>query len=171
MTNIPALPRDGATEEYVRIVAVNATPRATREIERTSAENEELTEVFRCWKAGDWSTALSPYRLLGDEITVVGRLVMRDMRIVVPASLRKRVLRVSPRRTPRDRENERLPPKQGVVAEYEQYGGKSLQKCPGCQAVTPAATIPPVKDNDHANKAMEGPCSRSDGSTPNRGEP
>ena len=37
--------------------AVNATPRAmtTREIERASAEDEELTEVRRCWKTGDWS--------------------------------------------------------------------------------------------------------------------
>ncbi len=72
LTKILASPRDGATEEYVRMVAVNATPRAmtTREIERASAEDEELTEVFRCWKTGDWSTAPSPYRLFRDEITV-----------------------------------------------------------------------------------------------------
>ena len=36
LTKIPASARDGVTEEYVRMVAVNATPRAmtTREIER-----------------------------------------------------------------------------------------------------------------------------------------
>ena len=94
LTKIPASPHDGVTEEYVRMVAVNATPRAitTREIERESAEDEELTEVRCCWKTGDWSAAPSPYRLLCDEITVVGRLVMRGMRIVIPVSLRKRVL-------------------------------------------------------------------------------
>ena len=97
LTKILASTRDGATEEYVRMVAVNATPRAmtTREIERASGEDEELTEVYRCWKTGDWSTAPSPYRLLRDEITVVGRLVMRGMRIVVPASLLKRVLELA----------------------------------------------------------------------------
>ena len=36
LTKIPTSPRDGVTEEYVRMVAVNATPRAmtTRGIER-----------------------------------------------------------------------------------------------------------------------------------------
>ena len=67
------------------MVAVTATPRAmtTREIERESAEHEALTEVRHCWKTGDWSAAPSPYRLLRDEITVVGRLVMRGMRIAI----------------------------------------------------------------------------------------
>ena len=52
------------------MVAVNATPRAmtTREIERESAEDEELTEVRCCWKTGDWSAAApSPKRLLRDQ--------------------------------------------------------------------------------------------------------
>ena len=73
LTKIPASARDGVTEEYVRMVAVNATTQAmtTREIERESAEDVELTEVRRCWKTGDWSAAPSPYRLLRDEITVV----------------------------------------------------------------------------------------------------
>ena len=93
LTKIPASPCDGVTEEYVacRMVAVNATPctMTTREIERASAEDEELTEVSRCWKMGGWSAAPGPYRLLCDEITVVGRLVMRGMCIVIPVSLRK----------------------------------------------------------------------------------
>ena len=81
LTKIPASTRDGATEEYVRMVAINATPCAmtTREIERASGEDEDLGEVYRCWKTGDWSTAPSPYRLLHDEITVVGRLAMRGI--------------------------------------------------------------------------------------------
>lgn len=44
LTKIPASPR-GVTEEYVRMVPDNATQRAinTREIERASAEDEELS--------------------------------------------------------------------------------------------------------------------------------
>ena len=84
-------------EEYVRMVAISATPSAmtTREIERASAEDEELTEVCKCWKTGDWSCAPSSYNLLRDEITVVRRLVMRGMRIVVTFSLHERVLELS----------------------------------------------------------------------------
>ena len=67
----------------------------TREIERASAEDEDLTTIRKCWKTGDWSTASNPYKLLRDEITVIGRLVMQGMRIVVPLSLRERVLKLA----------------------------------------------------------------------------
>ena len=75
------------------MVAISAAPGAmtTREIERASAEDGELTEVRKCWKTGDWSSATNLCKLLRGEITVVERLVMRGMRIVVPLSLRERV--------------------------------------------------------------------------------
>ena len=147
LTKIPASPHDVATEEYVRMVAINATPRAMtiREIERASAEDEKLTEVRRSWKTGDWSTAPSSYRLLRDEITVVGRLVMRGMRIVVPASLQKQVLELA-------HEGH-----QGIVKTKDRLRSKvwwpnmnsmverHCKKCLGCQAVTPISTMPPVK--------------------------
>ena len=128
------------------MVAVNATPHAmtTREIVR-AAEDEELTEVFRCWETWDWSTAPTPYRLLRNEITVVGSLVMRGMRIVVPAILRKRMLELA------------YEGYQGIVKTRYRLRSKvwwpnmnsmvesHCKKCLGCQAVTPAATIPPVK--------------------------
>ena len=37
----------------------------------------------------------APYKLLRDEITVAGSLVMRGMRIAVPLSLRERVLELA----------------------------------------------------------------------------
>ena len=56
-----------------------------------SARFEWRHEVCRCWKTGDWSTALSPYRLLRDEINTIGRLVMRGMQYF-SANLRKQML-------------------------------------------------------------------------------
>ena len=47
--------------------------------------------MCRCWKTGDWSTASSPYRLLRDEINMIGRLVMRGMQYF-SANLRKQML-------------------------------------------------------------------------------
>ena len=49
MINIPALSHCNSTpEEYVRMVAISATPRARqpRKIERASAEDEELIELI-----------------------------------------------------------------------------------------------------------------------------
>ena len=100
LIKISALSHFNSTaEEYVRMVAINATPRVmtTREIERPSAEDEKLTKVRKCWKTGDCYSAPSPYKLhlLRDEITVAGSLVMRGMWIAVPSSLRERVLKLA----------------------------------------------------------------------------
>ena len=98
LIKISALSHSNSTaEEYLRMVAISATPRVmtTREIERPSAEDEELTKVRKCWKTGDCYSVPSPYKLLRDEITVAGSLVMRGMRIAVPLSLRERVLELA----------------------------------------------------------------------------
>ena len=90
LTKIPTSSQcNNVKEQYVRMLAISATPRAmtAREIERASAEDEELTTVRECWKTGNWSTAPNPYKLLRDEITVIVKLVMRGMRIIVPLSL------------------------------------------------------------------------------------
>ena len=109
-----------------------------REIKRESAEDEERTEERRCWKTGDWSAAPSPYRLLRDEITVVGKLVMRGMRIVIHVSLRELVLELA---------HERY---QGIVKTKDRLRSKvkrpnmnsmverHCKKCLGCQAVSAA---------------------------------
>ena len=138
LIKIPALSHPNSTpEEYVRMVAISATPRAmtTSEIEGTSAEDEKLTKVRKCWKTGDWSSAANPYKLLRDEITVVGRLVMRGMHIVVPLSLSERVLELA-------HEGH-----QGIVKTKDRLRSKvwwatmnamverHCKKCLGCQAV------------------------------------
>ena len=98
LINIPALSHcDSTPEGCVRMVAISATPRAmtTGEIERALAEDEELTEVRKRCKTRDWSSAPNPYNFLRDEITVVGRLVMRGMQIVMLLCLRERVLELA----------------------------------------------------------------------------
>ena len=169
LTKIPASSHcSSTTEEFVRMVAISATPRAltTREIERASTEDEELTEICKCWKTGDWSTAPSPYKLLRDEVTVVGRLVMRGTRIVVPLSLRERVLELA-----REghqgivKTKDRL---RSMVAEHECYGGKTLQEMPWMSSCDSCYYHTSCEDNNHVNQALEGPFGRFKGSTTDR---
>ena len=63
----------------------------TVELERTSADDEELTKVRKCWMAGD----SSEFTLLRNEVTAVGKLVMRCTRIAVPTKVRGRVLELA----------------------------------------------------------------------------
>lgn len=80
-------------EEYVRFVAVQATPSAltTREVERASAEDDELTEVRTAIKTGRFEKCAA-YARIANELCVVGQLVLRGTRIVLPRALRNQAL-------------------------------------------------------------------------------
>ena len=155
LTKIPTSSQcNNVREEYVRMLAISATPRAmtTREIERASAEDEELTTIHKCWKTGNRSTAPNPYKLLRDEIAVIGRLVVRGMRIIVPLSLRERVLELAHEGNQaivktKDRLRSKVwwPNMNSVVERH-------CKKCLGCQAVTPVTTTPLVKTTTMPSK-------------------
>ena len=119
----------------------------TREIERASAEDEELFEIRKCWRTGDWSTAPSPYELLWDEITVIGRLVMRGMRIVVSLSLPERILELAHEGhqgivKTKDRLRSKVWwPNMNAMVEKHSVARNAV----GCQAATPFTSMPPVK--------------------------
>ena len=80
-------------EEYVRFVAVSATPRAlsTRAIEEASAEDDELTKVRQAIDNGRFD-GCKPYAMVASELCKIGQLILRGTRIVVPQKLRPRVL-------------------------------------------------------------------------------
>uniref|UniRef100_A0AAV2MLX7 Gypsy retrotransposon integrase-like protein 1 n=1 Tax=Knipowitschia caucasica TaxID=637954 RepID=A0AAV2MLX7_KNICA len=86
-------PHHHGAEEYVRFVAVQATPRAltTREVERASAEDKELDEVRKAIKTGRFEKC-SAYGRIANELCTIGQLVLRGTRIVLPQSLRSRAL-------------------------------------------------------------------------------
>ena len=86
-------PSGNEAEEYVRFVAVNATPKAlgTREIEEASAEDEELKLLRMAIKTGRFEECKN-YRPIAGELCTYGQLVLRGTRIVIPEKLRPRVL-------------------------------------------------------------------------------
>lgn len=48
---------DTSTEDYVRYIAISATPRApsNREIEEASADDEELSNLRKCFRENKWN--------------------------------------------------------------------------------------------------------------------
>ena len=82
-------------EDIIRFVATEATPVAltTREIERESELDPELQSVRYYIENDDWSKCkLMAYTCIKNELCTIGKLVMRGDRIVIPNTLRKRVL-------------------------------------------------------------------------------
>ena len=78
-------------EEYIRYVAENAAPRAIpiQDIEKTSAEDEEIALLRKCVETNDWTVGEPVFKAERNELTVLRRLVLRGTRLVIPKKLRK----------------------------------------------------------------------------------
>ena len=82
-------------KEYVRFVAINATPCAmsTQEVEEASGIDEELFAVKECGNGKPWAQlAYEKYLPCSSELCSIGQLILRGTRIVIPEKLRPRVL-------------------------------------------------------------------------------
>jgi hypothetical protein len=83
-------------EAYVRFVALNSVPRAmtAKEIEKISLDDEELSIVRKCINSNNFDVRgiSKSYKLISGELCVIGNLVLRGSRIVIPSQLRPHVL-------------------------------------------------------------------------------
>ena len=86
--------RETETENYVRFVAIQATPQAltTREIERESAKDRELENVRNCLINNDFKELPKAYIPIVTELCVYGQLILRGTRIVMPEKLRSQTI-------------------------------------------------------------------------------
>lgn len=81
------------SEEYVRFIAVNATPKAltTREVEEASATDPELIEVRNAIEKGHFEKC-KQYAPIANELCVIGYIVLRGSRIILPEKFRAKAL-------------------------------------------------------------------------------
>ena len=88
----------GEEADFVKVVAQEITPGAmtAKEVERESENDPELCSVRHYIQTGDWSQWKLPhYTSVKYELCILGKLVMRGMRMVIPQSLRSEVLRLA----------------------------------------------------------------------------
>lgn len=79
---------------YIRFIAENAAPKSIpiQEIEKESAADQELSVVREVVQTDKSDPPPREYRTVSRELTVLGKLVLRRSRIVIPRALRSRVL-------------------------------------------------------------------------------
>ncbi len=88
----------GDETDYVRAVVESSIPVAlsAKEIERASANDPEIEAVKNCVRTGNWERCLVPsYMHVKDELCVLGEILLRGTRIVIPKSLRERVTKLA----------------------------------------------------------------------------
>ena len=85
-------------EEYLQFVAQTATPKTmtTRDIEEHSHRDAELCEVRRCIREDAWDNKeCVKYFPVREELYIIGKVVLRGTRIVIPQRLRQQVLAIA----------------------------------------------------------------------------
>ncbi|KAL9988936.1 hypothetical protein ACROYT_G003432 [Oculina patagonica] len=87
-------PDQRSPKRKTKCVAENASPRATpiQEFEEASAEDDEITLLRKCVQTNGWNVAEPAFKAVRNELTVLGKLVLRGTRLVIPRKLRKQVL-------------------------------------------------------------------------------
>ena len=85
-------------EEFVRFCAQEGTPKAltTQEIEKEAKVDTELSEVRNCLQQAKWNqSVMSAYYPVKNELSVIGYLVMRGRRIIIPKTLQAKCLQLA----------------------------------------------------------------------------
>jgi len=86
------------TEDFIYFVTREAVPNAMtpREIEQASLIDSEMIRLRECIKTGNWTDCPNPaYKTLRDELTCLGRVILRGSRIVIPEKLRQKVIDIA----------------------------------------------------------------------------
>ena len=81
-------------EELIRFVAEASAPVAIpiKEIEKESATDPEISQLRECISTGDWDKAPPQYKHVRNELSPIGKLVLRGTRLLIPRKLLERVL-------------------------------------------------------------------------------
>lgn len=97
LSNIKGLCVNSDAEEYIRYVAEMATPNAMtiQEIEEESACNPEIVRLRLCISTGEWDNIPSQYKAVRNELSTLGKLVLRGTRLVIPTTLRSRAVQLA----------------------------------------------------------------------------
>ena len=157
LTNIKGHCIDEDTEEYIRHVVTAATPVAMsiQEIEEECASDPEMSQLRRCILTGEWDDIPSQYKAVRNELSTLGKLVLRGTRLVIPTKLRKRVLSLA-------HEGH-----QGIVKTKQRLRSKvwwagmdrevenKCRACEGCQLVAQPSPPEPLKSTPFPNEPWQ----------------
>ena len=97
LTNIKGLCVNSDAEEFIRHVAEMAAPNAMtiQEIEGESACDPEMVRLRQCISTGEWDNIPSQYKAVRNELSTLGKLVLRGTRLVIPTKLRSRATKLA----------------------------------------------------------------------------
>ena len=143
--------------EYVRMVASHVTPVALRikEVEQALAQDGELQAIRKCLIDGKWDSVPKQYLPVHSELTFIGHVILRGTRIIMPQSLRKRVVNLA-------HEGHQVVVKTKEMLRtkvwwpgMDREAERRCAECYGCQLVTTNVPPLPLKPNSMPQQPWE----------------
>ncbi|XP_022808781.1 uncharacterized protein K02A2.6-like [Stylophora pistillata] len=156
LKKIPASDKSVEDDGYARMIALHVVPAAMRikEIEQVSAQNSELQALRNCLIEGKWDNAAEQYLPVRNELTVIGQIILRGTRIVIPQALRKRVVRLANEGHQGVIKTKERPRTKVWWAAMDRDAEKRCE-CYGCQMVTKNVPPSPLKSTALVNQQWE----------------
>ncbi|XP_055623628.1 uncharacterized protein K02A2.6-like [Toxorhynchites rutilus septentrionalis] len=88
---------DPENESYIQMLATFSAPVAitVQEIQEETKKDEEIQKVITSLEAGTWSEEVKSYKAYATELCTTSNVLFRGDRIVVPTSLRSRIMEIA----------------------------------------------------------------------------
>ena len=153
----PEVTSEDDGEDFIRFVADHAVPATLtqQDIQLATSRDGESQTVLGCLTDSDWRRCPRQYRQVRYEMCEYDGMLMRDRRIVIPASLRAQVLELAHEgHQGIVRTKQRLRSKvwwPGIDTDAE----RRVKRCHACQVVSPGNPPEPVIVGDLPNGPWE----------------
>ncbi|XP_039443104.1 uncharacterized protein K02A2.6-like [Culex pipiens pallens] len=148
-------PFDEESEHYLCAVSDEITAITLSDIRDATTKDETLLAVMEAIKSQNWPSMLFQYQAFSKELGILDGIVVRDDRIVLPASLRPKALDIAHRGHPgivsmrrRLRENVWWPYMDRDI-------GDRIEECAGCAAVSVQGPPEPMCRKEMPDRAWQ----------------
>lgn len=149
--------------EYVQFLSHHAVPKAMslQEIQNATKTDEELQELLSCLRSQNpqekirSSENMRPYRSILDEITEVDGALLRGSLLIVPRSLRQRVIDLAHRGHMGIVKTKQLIRQKVWFPGIDKMVEHTIKSCASCQAISKSSTRDPICPTPLPNNAWE----------------
>ncbi|XP_062557693.1 uncharacterized protein K02A2.6-like [Armigeres subalbatus] len=149
------IPFDEATEHYLCAIGDGPAAISLQQIKDETIRDEVLQAVSKALQSHEWSPGLISYQAFSNELGIIDGIIVRDERIILPSSLRRRALVIAHRGHPgivtmrrNLREKVWWPYMDRDVREY-------TQECAGCAAVSSQCPPEPMLRKEMPDRAWQ----------------
>ncbi|XP_055623626.1 uncharacterized protein K02A2.6-like [Toxorhynchites rutilus septentrionalis] len=148
-------PFDEATEHYLCAVGEGPTAISLQEIKKGTEQDKVLKAVIKAIYDQKWPSELFRYQAFHDELGIFEGIIVRNDRIVLPSSLRKRALAIAHRGHPGVVTMRRNLREKVWWPHMDRDVGDHVQECAGCAAVSSQGPPEPMLRKKMPDRAWQ----------------